>query len=538
MADYVNPTMRGLQSIQADKFPASFEQNLMQTNQSLEFLSKVVMVMQRGIDEADDTIFDDIKQLVDEIIILLGGGTLGEDSNFGMAVTALVSAMVDWIGTVPIIGDIIRFIASLFGNSAAHGSRIGNLELKMAKGQSFFDDFNRTNSANVITPPRAGETWKQGGAGQGLGIKERAARIDNQVLNASGRRWAQAPKAASSDTMTVEVIINDAGIAETVYTEIYVRASDNLEAFVYGRASKTGVSLGRGTRSGNTYTYTQWKAAADYKIGEAESFIVAADFDESGKPRYRVLVNGAIVCEYVDETVSHAIGPTRRESGFSSETRAFPPFGDRFSWGLAAYAMKSEVDPSAIAAVTETANSAVSGATAAQLAAALAAAQSDQAMIDAAAAAARAAAAQQAAEGVEETAESALDKADKAYQNAQYWKDECVVSSAGVVLGVNELVIGAVMDVPTSRYRRITDMHYAFLQKPGSIKVETRVQNAAGTSSRLVHTATIPETLTRYSYSNLEIDVIDKERVYWNVIEQTGGEDANVMQVALVGVLI
>lgn len=115
MADYMNPTMRGLQSIQADKFPASFEQNLAQTNQSLEFLSKVVIVMQRGIDEADDTIFDDIKQFIDEMIILLDGGTLGPDNNFQQNIEGLLLALQAWVGKIPIIGDILAFLISLFG---------------------------------------------------------------------------------------------------------------------------------------------------------------------------------------------------------------------------------------------------------------------------------------------------------------------------------------------------------------------------------------------------------------------------------------
>lgn len=82
MADYKKPVERGLESIKADKFPSSFEENLSQTNQSLEFLSKVVLVMQRGIDEADDTVFDDIKQLADELVILFSGGTLGDGALF------------------------------------------------------------------------------------------------------------------------------------------------------------------------------------------------------------------------------------------------------------------------------------------------------------------------------------------------------------------------------------------------------------------------------------------------------------------------
>ena len=539
MADYMNPTMRGLQSIQADKFPASFEQNLAQTNQSLEFLSKVVIVMQRGIDEADDTIFDDIKQFIDEMIILLDGGTLGPDNNFQQNIEGLLLALQAWVGKIPIIGDILAFLISLFGNSLSHGSRLGAIEVKLAVGAGFVDDFNRPDNRSLITPPRAGQAWVQGGTGQNLGIIKNAARIDNGTLNAAGRRWAQAPIPASSDTMSVQVIVNDAGIMKGVYTEVYIRASANLAAFAFARIYDVGIQIGRGTKSGNTWTYaTPWDKHDTYKIAEAQTIAFEGDFDPvSGKPRYTLRADSIVVCQFTDETNSHTIGEDRRLHGFSSETRAFPPFGDRFSWGIGGYYMRSEVEPSAIQAVTQQASQASS--------------QSATAVQEAAAAAIAAAAAQQTAVGVEQIAQDAQTTANSvegianaaqqtanvAYQNAQYWKDECVVASAGVMLGVNELIIGVVMDVPPGRTRKITSLHFAFFQKPESISLETKVTSAAGVE-RVVHSITILAGVTRQSVSELDITVTDKERVSWNVTAQSGSVAANVLQVAVVGVLL
>lgn len=137
-------------------------------------------------------------------------------------------------------------------------------------------------------------------------------------------------------------------------------------------------------------------------------------------------------------------------------------------------------------------------------------------------------------------AQEALLTADIAYENAQYWKDECVVASAGVVLGVNELVIGVVMDVPTGRSRKITDMHFAFLRKPVAFTVETKIQSADGVGERVARTDTVPATQTRWNINNLNIDVADKERVFWNVTSTatTTVDLASVFQVALVGVLL
>ena len=135
-------------------------------------------------------------------------------------------------------------------------------------------------------------------------------------------------------------------------------------------------------------------------------------------------------------------------------------------------------------------------------------------------------------------AQQALVTADIAYENAQYWKDECVVASAGVILGVNELVIGVVMDVPTGRTRKITDMHFALFSKPGSLSIETKVQSADGVTERVVHNHSIIPVATRVNVNNLDIDVADKERVFWNVTALGGTVPASVLQIALVGVLL
>lgn len=140
-------------------------------------------------------------------------------------------------------------------------------------------------------------------------------------------------------------------------------------------------------------------------------------------------------------------------------------------------------------------------------------------------------------------AQNAVEVADIAYENAQYWKDECVVASAGVVRGVNELVIGVVMDVPTGRSRKITDMHFALFNKPGIISISTKVQGVPDANGimaeRTVHSFSMIAGSTRANINNLTIDVADKERVFWDVTDTgSGGGIASVLQVALVGVLL
>ncbi|QDP45188.1 minor tail protein [Gordonia phage Mayweather] len=142
------------------------------------------------------------------------------------------------------------------------------------------------------------------------------------------------------------------------------------------------------------------------------------------------------------------------------------------------------------------------------------------------------------AEEAANAAAAAEEKADIAYGLSSYWESECVVSSAEVVLGVNELLIGLCQNVPTDRIRKITDLHIALQSQPGGMVLETKKWNAAGTSNSVVHTATLGPNVTRISYNNLDISVLDKERVFWNVSSITGTVAPNVLQCLVFGVIL
>lgn len=142
------------------------------------------------------------------------------------------------------------------------------------------------------------------------------------------------------------------------------------------------------------------------------------------------------------------------------------------------------------------------------------------------------------AEAAANDAAAAVETADIAYENASYWEAECVVASAGVVIGINELFIGLCQNVPTGRARTITDLHLALLSQPAGIVIETKRWNAAGTSSTVIHTATLGANVTRISYNNLGISVADKERIFWNVTSITGTVEPNVLQCLIFGVIV
>lgn len=147
-----------------------------------------------------------------------------------------------------------------------------------------------------------------------------------------------------------------------------------------------------------------------------------------------------------------------------------------------------------------------------------------------------------AASAAANAAAAAQETADVAYGLSSYWEAECVVSSAEVLLGVNELLIGLCQNEPDDCNRFVTDIHLALKTNPGGAVIQTRKWNAAGTSDSLIHTATLGANVTRANYSTLNLQMADKERVFWNVTTATPGGSPlappTVLQCLLFGVII
>lgn len=645
-----------------------------------------------------------------------------------MDIVGLVfDALATMVEDIPIIGDIVGFVASLFGNSSASNARIARLETIVSKGSSGYDDFNRSDTSSLGRGPQMTADWVTGGDGQALGVQGRAAGLVEALAPADGRRWARYPSPASSSTMTADTIVDDKKVDNRACTSVIVAANAAFTEFVYANVFGTGVYLGRGTRSGNSWSFNDWKQNTSYKVGTAERVEVRA----SGSGIYQLVVDNTVILEHTDN--SYPIDVDHRYVGFAIQCWTGILQLPEYGWRLSAFSLKSEAGTfTAIETVETIANGAVTVANGAAVTAGNADDKAIAANNTAAAAAALAAQAvggqdasnmafvynsekasmrtaypasdpfayvEDAAIAVSGTwmvrlappnpitagyptmrlgpdfdvisgekiycewrqrranaanfqarlnlqvldasggvltfdlspvqppagavdgvwvtyagivtmpagaakatpqlkmqhasgfaavgqilfeeivirraltsaqvispdgvgldtkiveladnnlvtsqqavtagnlAQEALLTADIAYENAQYWKDECVVASAGVVLGVNELLIGVVMDVPTGRTRKITDLHFAFYEKPGSITIQTKVVGINGVE-RVVNTVTVPAGNTRHSLNNLDITVVDKERVFWFVTAQGGAVPANVLQVAVVGVLL
>ncbi|MFC5789657.1 hypothetical protein ACFPPE_07290 [Agromyces tardus] len=135
------------------------------------------------------------------------------------------------------------------------------------------------------------------------------------------------------------------------------------------------------------------------------------------------------------------------------------------------------------------------------------------------------------------TANAAQVVSAAAFDAAAYWETECVVATAAVTLGVNELLIGLVQNVPDGLNRLITDMHVALLSQPNGLTFELCKWDDTNTTSTVLDTLTMPAGNNRASWAwPLGLPVEHRERLFWNITSITGSVAPQVFQPLLFGV--
>lgn len=139
------------------------------------------------------------------------------------------------------------------------------------------------------------------------------------------------------------------------------------------------------------------------------------------------------------------------------------------------------------------------------------------------------------AQAAANAAANAETKASDAYDNASYWIIECVVASAEVLLGVNELLLGPVLNVPSNQRAVATDLHIALLEQANGMTVEARKWNPTGSSYTTMSTVPLDPNVTRLNVPVPSIEVLDKERFYYYVTSVTGSAAPQVLQIAVAG---
>lgn len=98
------PAIRALRTIRQDKYSSDFVKNMQELNSSTEFMAKMLIVMQGGIDDANASIIEQIQGAIDELIIIFTGEGIGDLFDFG--------ALEDLFGGNGILG----IIATAIGN--------------------------------------------------------------------------------------------------------------------------------------------------------------------------------------------------------------------------------------------------------------------------------------------------------------------------------------------------------------------------------------------------------------------------------------
>ena len=344
MAEGMSREVWFLRQVEKQKYSEDFVQNITQVNQTLTSLSKYLISMQKGIDDLGRDIFEVIGDFVDELIILFGGGTGLE---FGL--DGLVPVVQKLIGNIPILADLIeilsgiedgnvndvgtfinRLLENIFGGFGNANRVLLELQAKLSEGATFHDTFDRPNS------PTLGNGWIQGGNGSELQIIDNAARINGPASYGEGRRYAICPKKADQNDMAVSVGVNNKGVAQGACTTIILHSNANMTEFVYANLFLARFYIGRGTRSGNNWTFNDWKSSVDQKRLTEGGMV---EFTAKNNT-YKLSCNGSTLVEHND-TSDFPRDENHRHSGFVQQTTIFVL--PAFSWGIVAYTMRSQV---------------------------------------------------------------------------------------------------------------------------------------------------------------------------------------------------
>lgn len=276
-----------------------------------------------------------LQQIVNQIVDVFNG----------LVVTPInegIALLVDWFA------GLVGFRTGTNWNTVNSAKAIAELQVKMALGATFSDDYDRQDSPTTLN-----NGWVQGGVGQELGIIDGAARLDN-TGSAVGKRYAICPVLADSNNHSVTAAVNPAGVAVGVMTSIFIRANADLTEFVYANLYGKSCYIGRGTRSGNTWSFgggTDWKSkTSGFTLPEG----ALVEF-KAVDAKYTLLVNGQTILEH-DDVSGYPIDEDHRTVGFQSETKIIGLF-PQYSWGLAAFTVRNVLSTS-LDAISTTATSA------------------------------------------------------------------------------------------------------------------------------------------------------------------------------------
>lgn len=516
-----------LRQVEKQEFSKDFGTNLVQLNQTTKSLFKYLVVMQKGIDEANMNIIQKIQAFINEIITIFTGGEIGSDTGLDFGdLGYIVQALGALFGFGGISGPINLFEAAghlleNFGGGVINAfiKAVFDILATVLNGvplvggslsaivHSFADNINDTRGTAV----QAGEDAE-------------AAQISASGANAAAiiaqQQAAEARSAAYRNNVS-DIFNFEAAAMRTKYP-----ANGGNNGYAYGNSG--GVAY-----SGSWYLKLEPTAGYDAFAWQALSDVVRTDPGEEwfiewrqkkfGTPAYNAYVH--IAFYDASDTFISALGasvapPTGTApdiwvlcstSGlapantYTMRVQAYLNLNSGQSLGSGGWYFDDVV-----------AGRIIRKAQVAGLITELA--------------------------GITNTALAAQEAADIAYANAQHWKDEFLVASAGVQLGKNEVDLGVVMDLPLdgiARVRKITALRYGTKANAStSFTIELRKTNLANVEST-IHTTTITGGATKLRDNTIDYTVNDGDYISCNVTNITpSGAVISVLQCAVIGVLI
>ncbi|GAC71046.1 hypothetical protein [Gordonia soli] len=235
-------------------------------------------------------------------------------------------------------GSIVSWVRDVLGRDTAVAARVTALEGRIAIGAEFFDNFNRGDNSSSL-----GNGWVQGGTGQALGIDDQAAQLDRgSLLPSEGRRWAKSPTDSSADDVTVSAVIHPRGTPKAPCTSLFLRCNPDFTQGVYVNLFGGKCYMGRFTRSGNSWTFTDFPGDGGRNLSKSYSNSATVEFKAEGN-RYQLVIDSKVLIDYTDTANTVPTGAGFRSNGFACQTWTALAAVPQFSGGLASYAVRSQV---------------------------------------------------------------------------------------------------------------------------------------------------------------------------------------------------
>ena len=243
-----------------------------------------------------------------------------------------LKVIVDIIGDVPIIGDAVedgfaKYLAQS-REAAAAAQTTANEALAIAQGVaaggiSLSETFVGANDTSLST-----SKWEV--SSNRLDIQGNQLGMDEEFFDGTYQEWARHKTSFSTDNHSAAIVLGAKG-NDTQDTGLMVRANNTLTSFVYVNICNDRMWLGKGSRSGSSWTFNDYiSATMDLKDGDAVLLKAVGT-------TFSVFVNGALRMQHTDPAAP--IGSGNRNAGVREKYVKTLAFFHYMSFRIRSFAM-------------------------------------------------------------------------------------------------------------------------------------------------------------------------------------------------------